>query len=246
MRIAIISDIHANREALEAVLSGIDESGADKLVCLGDIVGYGADTAWCVDEIAGRASRGALVVKGNHDDAIAVRAPTMNAVAAAAIEWTRGRLDTMQTRYLADLPLTERVGPALFVHANAWAPQDWGYVTNAREAERSMDRTEATLTFCGHTHVPALYHGPAGRPAVHHSPATDVVTPLSPSMRWLAVSGSVGQPRDGRSAAAFAILDLDQRRLTFRRVAYDVEKAARKIRAARLPESLAERLFLGL
>lgn len=245
MRLAIISDIHANREALDAVLAVMGRRGTDQLVCLGDIVGYGADPGYCVDKLAELSAAGAIVIRGNHDHAIGTPSERMNAGATQAIDWTREQLTDVQKSFLAALPYTADIKDVLFVHANAWAPEDWGYVVSTREAERSMDRTTARITLCGHTHVPALYHCAPMKPAVHFQPVTGVETPLTASMRWLAVIGSVGQPRDGQTAAAAAILDLDQRRLTFERVAYDAERAARKILAAGLPEGLAVRLMKG-
>lgn len=245
MRLGIISDIHANREALDAVLAHLERRGIDRLVCLGDIVGYGADPGYCVDRLTERAATGAILIRGNHDHAIGTPSERMNPVATAAIDWTRDQLSPAQKTFLAALPYTAVIDEALFVHANAWAPEDWGYVVSPREAERSMDRTDARITLCGHTHVPALYHCAPMKPAVHFQPVTGVETPLTSVMRWLAVIGAVGQPRDGQASAAAAILDLDQRRLTFERVAYDTERAAQKILAAGLPEGLAARLLKG-
>lgn len=245
MRLGVITDIHGNREALDAVLDHMARRNVEALACLGDIVGYGADPAYCVDQMRDLASHGAIILRGNHDHAIGTPSERMNPTATTAIDWTRNQLDASQKAFLAALPYTARIGPVLFVHANAWAPEDWGYILSAREAERSILRTDAGITLCGHTHVPALYHCGHMKPAVAFTPVAGVETPLTASTRWLAVIGSVGQPRDGRSAAAAAILDLDQRSITFERIAYDIDEAARKIRAAGLPASLAERLFKG-
>jgi diadenosine tetraphosphatase ApaH/serine/threonine PP2A family protein phosphatase len=184
-------------------------------------------------------------VKGNHDAAISELAETMNPAATQAIEWTRRQLDPAQTAFLAGLPLTAVEGDVLYVHANAWTPGDWGYVRSEIEAERSLRATRAQITFCGHTHVPALYHMSAMRPPVAFSPPAGKAVPLSASRRWLAVLGAVGQPRDGNPAACYAMFNPSPPELAVIRVPYDAEAAAAKIRAAGLPESLAARLVMG-
>jgi diadenosine tetraphosphatase ApaH/serine/threonine PP2A family protein phosphatase len=243
--VALFADIHANREALAACLSDARRCGAERLVFLGDIVGYGADPAWCVDTVAGKVALGAACVRGNHDDAIGTPDPAMNPAAAKAIEWTRRQLDAPQRRFLAELPLTAVEGEALYVHANGWKPEDWGYVRTEVEAERSMRATSHRLTFCGHTHVPVLYHMASQKPAVSFLSQSGKGVPLFAPRRWLAVVGSVGQPRDGNPAACYGLFNTSPPGFTLQRVPYDAETAARKIRDAGLPESLADRLLRG-
>jgi diadenosine tetraphosphatase ApaH/serine/threonine PP2A family protein phosphatase len=242
---ALFSDIHGNREALAACLTDARRMGAERMVFLGDIVGYGADPAWCVDTIAAKTVLGAVCIKGNHDAAISEPDPGMNRAASLAIEWTKAKLDQPQRAFLRDLPLTAHEGEALFVHANAWAPQDWGYVRSEVEAERSLRSTRFRLTFCGHTHVPAVYHMAPLKPAQRFDPVAGKPVPLSASRRWIAVLGSVGQPRDGNPAASYGLFSASPPELTLRRVPYDVESAARKVREAGLPETLADRLLKG-
>ncbi len=174
----------------------------------------------------------------------------MNPVATAAIEWTRRQLSPAHAAWLQSLPYTHSLGPSLYTHANAWAPADFDYTRNTMEAERNLRACEARLVVCGHTHVAALYHAAPQRPPVHFRPQPGVAVPLMARMRWVAVIGAVGQPRDGGSAAACAVHDtgahdLDQGTLTFLRVAYDAEAAARKVLAAGLPPVLGERLLRG-
>lgn len=245
MLFALLSDIHANREALAACLADARRCGAERLVFLGDIVGYGADPGWCVDTVAGQVAVGAICVKGNHDDAIATRDSAMNTAALKAIDWTRGQLDEPQKRFLAGLPLTAVEGEALFLHANGWKPEDWGYIRSEVEAERSMRATAQRLTFCGHTHVPVLYHMAAQKPAVSFMSQAGKGLPLLAPRRWLAVLGAVGQPRDGNPAACYGLYTPSPPGFTLRRVPYDVEAAARKVREAGLPDSLADRLPRG-
>lgn len=245
MPIAIFSDIHANREALVACLADARRRGAEELVFLGDIVGYGADPGWCVDTVAAKVVLGALCVRGNHDQAIGTPDVDMSRDALAALDWTRRRLDEPQQGFLAGLPLMATRGEALFVHANGWNPQDWGYVRSPVEAERSLRTTTARLTFCGHTHVPMLYHLAPQKPPVAFEPQAGKTVPLAASRRWLTVLGSVGQPRDGHTAASYGLYDTSPPAFTLQRVPYDVETAARKVREAGLPESLASRLLQG-
>lgn len=245
MRIAIFSDIHANREAFEACLAHNARSPAERMVFLGDIVGYGADPEWCINVVREYCSRGALALLGNHDEAIFRRDPDMNEAAMAAIRWTRDRLEEEQANFLRALPMTHEEGEYLFVHASAAAPAHWNYVTQPRDAEKSLRYTQRRVTVCGHTHQPKFFHALPGRPAEIHIPRHGEPTPLLRQRRWVAVIGSVGQPRDGNPAAAYAVLDPGQGVLTQYRVPYDTNSAARKILAAGLPARLADRLHTG-
>ena len=245
MSIAILTDIHANREALEACLAHAEAAGLRDFAVLGDLVGYGADPAWCVERVETLQQEGAIVLLGNHDEAVYGTGEDMNALARAAIAWTRDRLTSGHVDYLRSLPLQAARGEALFVHANAYAPAAWDYVTGPLDAARSLSRTDKRLTFVGHLHVPALYHAGASGAAAHFAPEPGVDIPLLRQRRWLAVVGAVGQPRDGVPAANYAVFDPAQSSLRFVRVAYDVETAARKVREAGLPEALASRLERG-
>ena len=166
MLIALLSDLHGNREALDACLDHAGRMRADAYVFLGDYVGYGADPISVLDTVRAHVARGAVALRGNHDEAaIDGLGPGMNPLARAAIAWTHRQLDGERRAWLASLPLAHRAGERLFVHANAWAPGDWGYVFDPAEAERSMRCTDARLTFCGHTHVPAVFQRLGSRPS---------------------------------------------------------------------------------
>ena len=245
MLIALLADVHANREALEGCLAHARARRAGRFVFLGDHVGYGADPEWAVDTIRDHVSAGAVALLGNHDAAVGDGAGSMNAAAQAAIDWTRGRLDTAQRAFLAGLPLTFEDEDRLFVHAEATAPGKWRYVTAPEDASRSMRATHHRLTFCGHVHRPAIYSLSAVLKLTTFRPVTGVAVPLLSQRRWLTVLGSVGQPRDGNPAASYAMLDTSRSEITFFRVPYDVEATAAKIRAAGLPDTLAERLRSG-
>lgn len=246
MRLAILSDIHANREAFEAVLADLGQRRIDRLVFLGDLVGYGPDPGWCLDKVAEAQARGAIVVRGNHDRAVGVPDGLMNDPARRVIDWTVDRLTVPQKMFLEDLPLMAELDGFLFVHASADTPADWTYITNEEKAETCLAASPARVVFCGHVHKAALYsRDRTGRIASHRF-ATGLPVPLLRSRRWLSVVGSAGQPRDGSGLASYCIVDRDTNELTFRRVGYDSATTARKMRGAGLPESLAARLVLGV
>jgi diadenosine tetraphosphatase ApaH/serine/threonine PP2A family protein phosphatase len=251
MLIALLTDIHGNREAFDACHAEALNLGAEKFVYLGDLVGYGADPSYIVDRVAEDFAGGALCVMGNHDLA-AVHGPSdrMNATSRVAIEWTSGKLDQAQLDFLAAMPFTatsrnEAGVETLYVHAEASAPERFTYVTSEEIAERSLNATSAQVTFCGHVHRPQLYHRASGSSALAFTPTADLPTPLARSRRWLAVLGSVGQPRDRNPLAAFALYDDERSHLRFIRTSYDIDKTAQKILAAGLPAALAERLYEG-
>jgi diadenosine tetraphosphatase ApaH/serine/threonine PP2A family protein phosphatase len=246
MKLAIVTDLHANREAVETVLAHAQTQGAEQHAFLGDFVGYGADPGWVVDCVREHVSRGAWAVKGNHD-AAAVMGPQPSMVhdAREVVAWTHEQLDESQIDFLASLPLTAIDETRLFVHANAFAPPEWGYIHARGDAMRSMHATACRITFCGHVHEPRLYHlGFTGKVG-EFVPRGDVPIPLSPLRQWLVIPGSAGQPRDGIPAACYAMFDTTLAELTFHRVPYDHDTAAAKVRAAGLPERLAKRLQDG-
>jgi len=243
--IALFTDIHGNREAFEACLAHAGRHAIDRFAFLGDYVGYGADPGFVVDTVRGLVARGAVALRGNHDSAAAGAYERMNDEATLAIEWTRARLDPRQVDFLRDLPLTASDGDRLYVHASAARPARWDYVVDEAAAERSLQATDAALTFCGHVHVPALFHSTAGGKVAGFEPAADVALTLTPQRRWVAVIGAVGQPRDRNPAACYALYDDAARTLTYLRVPYDIAAAQRKIRDAGLPLFLSARLAWG-
>jgi diadenosine tetraphosphatase ApaH/serine/threonine PP2A family protein phosphatase len=245
VRLAVFADIHANRQAFEACLDHARALGAERMICLGDYVGYGADPEWAVETVMGLVENGGLAVRGNHDNAVGTPSESMNAEAQAAMEWTRGRLSAVQRRFLAELPYVEQEEDRLYVHSEASNPNRWRYVQNAADAARSIISTEARIAFCGHIHRPALYSMSATAKTTTFIPTADVPVQLSGSRQWLAVIGSVGQPRDGNPAAAFAMFDTESREIRYCRVPYDIEAAAMRIRENGLPHWLADRLSVG-
>lgn len=246
MRLALLSDIHANLEALSNCLAHAAGQNVTRYAFLGDLIGYGADPVAVLDVIADYAERGAIVILGNHDQAALIPSTRFTKLAAASADWTRTQLGSAQRRFIADLPIMAEVEDTLLVHASADQPTQWHYIASTEAAARSLDATRAGITLVGHIHTQALYcRGSDG--TTHHcetSPGSAI--PVPRSARWLASIGSVGQPRDGINTAGYAVLDTDRRTLTFHRVAYDWRVAGDKIRRAGLDPFLADRLEQGI
>lgn len=250
MKLAVITDLHANRPALEAVLGHARAQGAQRFAILGDLVGYGADPAWVIDAVAALMAEGALALLGNHDEAVVKgSSSSMQEDARAVLEWTRAQLRPDQLDLLARLPLTAQRGDCLFVHANAYDPPSWDYIHSRLQATRSLQATRARYTFCGHMHEPMLYNLSGTGKAGDFVPTPGIAIPLPSHRQWLVIPGSCGQPRDGNPAACYAMFDEAGEALTFHRVPYDVEAAAETILASSLPRPVAlrvaERLRLG-
>ena len=250
LKIVAIGDIHGGSNhvddaKLREIVGKTNAEQPDLIVLLGDYVGYGADPEWTVDTVMGLVGEGALAVRGNHDQAIGTPSETMNAEAQAAIEWTRGRLDAAQRQFLAELPLSIPEDDRLYVHSDAAQPARWTYVRSTTDAARSIAATSAKVTFCGHIHRPSLYSMSVTAKMTSLVPRTGDAIQLLGSRHWLAVVGSVGQPRDGDPAACFVTYDTASREITYCRVPYDVEAAGRRIRDNGLPTWLADRLALG-
>lgn len=245
MLTALLADIHGNREALSACLADAERAGADRYIFLGDLVGYGPDPVWVVEQVASMVDDGALAIQGNHDAAAVHSSASMTAAARAAIAWTKQRLEASHRDFLASLPLQLQEDDRLYVHASASAPQDWIYMLGPREAFQSFRATAQRVTFCGHTHIPALFNESATSLPHRHVPMAGRSTPLLVQRRWIAVLGAVGQPRDRNPAACYGLFDDTSNRLTYVRVPYDADITAHKVRAAGLPETLATRLLTG-
>jgi diadenosine tetraphosphatase ApaH/serine/threonine PP2A family protein phosphatase len=246
MRLALLTDLHANREALTACLAHAAGKGVDQYAFTGDFVGYGADPAWVVDTVMSYVARGAIAVQGNHDYSVTRPArPQMHPEAREVIEWTRSQLTPEQLGFLEQLPLTRETGNMLFVHASAHEPAKWEYVKGLEQAERSLRATACRIVFSGHVHAPALYRLADDGRIGGHKPGTAAIA-LRPQHQYLVIPGAVGQPRDGNSAACYAIFDTDTRSLAYYRVPYDHGAAARRVIASGLPIVFAMRLVEGI
>jgi predicted phosphodiesterase len=242
MRVAIVSDIHGNRHAFEAVLDAIGLSDCEELWCLGDLVGYGADPDACVTLARTHA---AICLAGNHDLGVRGTLPLeqFSRGAALAARWTQETITDATREYLNSLEpsnLEERIG---LYHASPRDPV-WEYVLSPLQAELCLDAQEQRASLIGHSHVALSFSRFPGAAATGQTRAADEDLDLATG-EWLVNPGSVGQPRDGDPRAAWLELDLDRWQAVYRRTEYDIAGAAASIRAARLPDSLAERLLYG-
>ena len=249
MKLALLSDIHANIQALDACLAHAREQGAQQFALLGDLVGYGADPVAVVRQAQDLAAGGALLVKGNHD-AMAVLPPAVvKTVGDSTAAWTHAQLDDPQRQFLDCLPLTLQQDTLLLVHASLDGPELWRYVYDQRAASASLDAAsalpEVRHVFGGHVHLQTLYYRGAGAGLMKFLPTPGVAVPVPRHRHWLATIGSVGQPRDGNPQAMYALFDTVKLQLTFHRVAYDHQAAATAIRRAGLPAHFADRLEAG-
>ena len=243
MRVAIVSDIHGNRHAFEAVLEALRGEGPDEVWCLGDLVGYGADPDACVALARKHAD---VCLAGNHDLAVTGALPIdeFSSGAAAAAEWTQEVMEPVNVTYLRGLrPTDQREGVGLY-HASPRDPV-WEYVLSALLAELSLSGMRERVGLIGHSHVALAFTRPPDGPVSGERRYPGEEADLGGDSGWLLNPGSVGQPRDGDPRAAWLLLDLDSERATWQRTEYDVEGAAAAIRAAGLPGTLAERLHHG-
>jgi predicted phosphodiesterase len=242
MRIAIVSDIHGNRHAFDAVLQEIRDSSCEEMWCLGDLVGYGADPDACVELARAHA---AVCLAGNHDLGVCGRLALeeFSRGAALAARWTQANISPATRQYLDELePQVDDEAVGLY-HAS---PRDpiWEYVLSSLQAELCLDAQRHRVALIGHSHVALAFWRMPGEPATGATQEDGEELDLSAG-EWLINPGSVGQPRDGDPRAAWLELDLDRWRAVYHRVSYDIDGAAGAIRAARLPDSLAERLYYG-
>ena len=249
MKLALLSDIHANIQALEACLAHASEQGAQQFAFLGDLVGYGADPVAVLARVQALAQAGALLIKGNHD-AMAVAPPTLaKTVGSTTAAWTHAQLDEPQRQFLDSLPLTVQQDRVLLVHASVDGPELWRYVYDQRAAAASLDAAatmpDIRYVFGGHVHLQTLYYRGAGAGLMKFMPTPGVAVPVPRHRHWLATIGSVGQPRDGNPQAMYAVFDKEKFQLTFHRVTYDHQAAAAAIRQAGLPAFFADRLGQG-
>jgi diadenosine tetraphosphatase ApaH/serine/threonine PP2A family protein phosphatase len=246
--LALLADIHSNLGALEACLAHARARGAGRAALLGDLVGYCADAREVVDRAAAMTRDGAVAIQGNHDAAIDPASPPryMNESALAAIEWTRGVLSPGQREFLAGLPLCVREEALCLVHGSAHRPERFDYVDGPAAAWRCAEASGRPFTFCGHVHDQRLYfeRGPQRMGLLRPTPGSPI--PMGRHRRWVAIVGSVGQPRDGNRDAAYALFDTDREEMTFHRVPYDTTPTEVHIREAALPEILAVRIRRGV
>jgi len=237
---AVLGDIHANIDALNVVLDDCRAQGVTDYLCTGDVVGYNARPHECLELVRGL---GCPVVMGNHDRYVSSRQnlDDFNPHAAAVIEWTRSQLTGEELEFLRTLPFVSTKMGVTLVHATMDNPENFGYVFDHLQAEAHFSHQVAPLCFHGHTHCPMIYEKQIG--AVYRIDAQDFKMPIG--RKYFVNVGSVGQPRDGDSRAAYVLYDPKARTVRFRRLEYDVAAAQAKILEAGLPSRLADRLALG-
>jgi len=235
MRYAVISDIHSNLEALRRVLTEIESKHVDEIICLGDVVGYGANPDEVASLVRGIAK---YTIMGNHDDAVHSENTytQVNAFAKAAIRYTRDILSDENLEWIKNLPLTKKLDNVLLVHSAPSEPHEWKYVLSEADARMELSSFQEKICLIGHTHIPVVFRKIL-KGAVPGEPIGQ--------MRELINVGSVGQPRDGDNRASFGIIDTGTFVYEHFRLEYDIKTAADKIAAAGLPAFLAERLYRG-
>ena len=240
MRLLVLGDIHSNIEALRTVVQDACRHGFDETVSVGDVVGYGADPSAC---IAFLRDLSATVVMGNHDQAVIGQLPidTFNAYARQAVEWTAGRISSDEKAFLTALPFVNRQDGYVVAHGTLHKPEEFGYLLTRADAADSLAVLDRPVCFLGHSHLPVWARMNGEEMEVGQTP----VAPVQPGRPVLVNVGSVGQPRDGDARAAYCIYDSEKGEATLHRIAYDLEETGRKIRAAGLPDILADRLVVG-
>ena len=239
MRYAVIGDIHGNLSALQVVLNDISENGVDCILCVGDIVGYGANPNICVELVREMCDG---IVSGNHDCGVAgtMDMSYFNADARDAVAWTSERLSQGDLDFLADLPMTAQLDDIYVVHGSPRYPESFSYIQTLYDARLGFSGFDEKVGFMGHSHVPMIFMN------------TDPVDYFMvsefdlPRQRQILINvGSVGQPRDLDSRASYVLFDSEKRRVQLRRLEYDLDAAADAIREAGLPETNAQRLYWG-
>lgn len=240
MRYGIFSDIHSNLEALDAVLAVFSKETIDEYLCIGDIVGYGADPQGCINRVRLITPH---IVAGNHERATADVCPAseLNEVAAEAVAWTRKTLPAQELEFFKTMPLVFENKDLVMVHGSLDTPQDFYYLFQPYEARETFELLNKNICFIGHTHRPKIF---VKRDTIISLLPGDK-TALNPDYKYVVNIGSVGQPRDGDIRASCCIYDTEKRQVEIKRVPYDIETAQKKIIAAGLPRVLAERLAVG-
>jgi len=242
MRIALLSDIHGNLEALTAVLRDIETRSADQIASLGDVIGYGADPVPCLDLVRSTCE---IKLMGNHESAVLGVQSTerYNSAARAATDWTRQSLSESDLEFISSFEMERAIPSSTLVHSSPNEPDAWHYIFSISDAEQALASMKTTLGFHGHSHIPAIVvECPSGPPRsrIGHSFVPDF------DNRYLIDIGSVGQPRDNDPRACYVVFDDEEPEVEFHRVEYDIESAQSKMLAASLPEVLASRLATGV
>ncbi|MEE9165859.1 MAG: metallophosphoesterase family protein [Candidatus Neomarinimicrobiota bacterium] len=240
MRLAVISDIHANKEALDEVMESIKHRSINSIFCLGDLVNYGTDFEYCIDFVENRAE---TCVMGNHDSTVIGRDPLwhMNREARRSARWTMARLTHEQRSYLESLPMDHSHNDILFTHGSPESPDRWHYITNWFDAARQFDNFQERICMVGHSHIPGIYNN-----REEGNFYSERIHSLDPESRYIVNVGSVGQPRDRDPRASYVVIDEGEGTVEFVRVEYDVEKASKKIASEGMSNFNARRILEGI
>jgi predicted phosphodiesterase len=241
MRLALVSDIHANLEALTAVLKDIEKRQVDEIACLGDVIGYGADPAACLDLVE---SNCRVRLMGNHEWAAIgeMNERAMNDVARRSMAWTREQLEDRHVAMIEAFRMEARISDLHLVHASPFEPENWHYVLTPKAATRAFEATDAFICFFGHSHLPTIFS--VGEDQTVRSRFGHDFQPLEEN-RYLVNVGSVGQPRDDDSRSCYVVYDSETFDVYYHRVAYDFTVTQKKLAEANAPALLIERLAIG-
>ncbi|MFW6157866.1 MAG: metallophosphoesterase family protein [Planctomycetota bacterium] len=242
MRYAILGDIHANWDALAAVLRHMEDQAVDRCYCVGDVVGYGAQPGRCTRWVR---ENDVVCVAGNHDHAVVGKLDLgyFNYHAREAVEWTRRKLSIANAEFLAGLPLVKVVDDLTLAHGAVHEPENFGYIETVFAAQLSFHAMSTRIAFLGHSHVPIAFMETGAQDSVTYTQSTELE--LRHVTKAIINVGSVGQPRDDDPRACYCTYDSDAQTAELHRVEYDIESAQAKIRKAGLPEILASRLAIG-
>jgi len=238
LKIAVISDIHSNLTALKTALDYIDKQAVDKIVCLGDVVGYGPRPNECVELVRRKCS---ICLMGNHDHAVLGLTDTyhFNQYARDAVLWTRRTLTLQNKAYLESLPFSHHENELLFVHSTPVYPEEWHYILSDFEAKEYLNKISQKVCFVGHSHIPVVF------PFRDHSYYKEESRLDIENQKYIINVGSVGQPRDGDPRLCFVLFDSDSSSLQFVRLEYPVQETYNEILENQLPPFLAMRLLAG-
>ncbi len=241
MKIALISDVHSNLEALEAVLRDIEKEGVEKIHFLGDAVGYGTDPNQCIKLLAKHCD---IKLLGNHDYAALglISLEGFNKVAKTSVEWTQTKLKKKSIEKLADFELNSTFLDYALVHASPGTPDEWNYILGIDQATEEFACFSQSICFIGHSHIPTIYTEETDGTV---STSLSNTMELDQNLRYIINIGSVGQPRDNNPKACYLKIDTDNSKIEYRRVEYDIDKTQAKMRKAMFPDFLVERLAVG-
>jgi len=239
----LFSDIHGNLEALKVVLQQMEDFAPDRVVCLGDVVGYGPDPNECVELVDRYAD---LVIMGNHDHAVLELTDItyFNKYAKLAVVWTRQRMKQENLDILSQYPFQKSIDDILFVHSTPLHPERWDYIFNPLEGQYYLQHLQEHVCFIGHSHQPVFFEQDESGHVAYDRKA-ELSLAIKPECKYIVNVGSVGQPRDGNPETSFATYDTDKRRIEVRRLPYNFPRTQQKMAEAKLPVFLIERLAHG-